>query len=191
MDRAIGLKFCSGTVACGCAPTLTLWTPLTRFMEHLELELSNNLAENSMRPVALDAATGYTSEARKLDRALQPSSRSSKPADDSKSRFATIFARSCRAWQISRSNESLNLPLAPGRLELTVGIRRWNHRAVGKTDTAQMAAHDTSVGSTQNNERCFTKIDALQKSTDHSYPLAKQIQQRKNPLHTLLCVLAV
>src|SRR5271165_3991444 len=36
-----------------CNYTLTLWTRLTRFMEHPELELSNNLAENSMRPVAL------------------------------------------------------------------------------------------------------------------------------------------
>ena len=33
--------------------TLTLWRKLTRFLEHPELELSNNLAENSMRRVAL------------------------------------------------------------------------------------------------------------------------------------------
>jgi transposase len=33
--------------------TLSLWDKLTRFMEHPEIELSNNLAENSMRPVAL------------------------------------------------------------------------------------------------------------------------------------------
>jgi hypothetical protein len=32
---------------------LTLWRKLTRFLECSELELSNNLAENSMRPVAL------------------------------------------------------------------------------------------------------------------------------------------
>ncbi len=30
--------------------TLTLWHKLTRFLEHPELELSNNRAENSMRP---------------------------------------------------------------------------------------------------------------------------------------------
>ena len=35
--------------------TLSLWEKLTRFLEHPELELSNNLAENSMRPVALEA----------------------------------------------------------------------------------------------------------------------------------------
>jgi hypothetical protein len=32
--------------------TLSLWGKLTRFLEYPELELSNNLAENSMRPVA-------------------------------------------------------------------------------------------------------------------------------------------
>jgi len=33
--------------------TLAQWKKLTRFLEHPELELSNNLAENSMRPVVL------------------------------------------------------------------------------------------------------------------------------------------
>jgi transposase len=33
--------------------TLTLWDKLNRFLEYPEIELSNNLAENSMRPVAL------------------------------------------------------------------------------------------------------------------------------------------
>jgi len=33
--------------------TLALWPKLTRFLNHAELELSNNLAENSMRGVAL------------------------------------------------------------------------------------------------------------------------------------------
>jgi transposase len=33
--------------------TLSLWRKLTRFVEYPELELSNNLAENSMRPVVL------------------------------------------------------------------------------------------------------------------------------------------
>jgi hypothetical protein len=33
--------------------TLALWRKLTRFLEFPELELSNNLAENSMRPISL------------------------------------------------------------------------------------------------------------------------------------------
>ena len=36
----------------GCSYTLRLWDKLTRFLDYPELELSNNLAENSMRPVA-------------------------------------------------------------------------------------------------------------------------------------------
>ena len=33
--------------------TINLWDKLTRFLDHPQLELSNNLAENSMRPVAI------------------------------------------------------------------------------------------------------------------------------------------
>jgi transposase len=40
-------------LAKACAYTLNLWSRLTRFLEHPEVELSTNLAENSMRPVAL------------------------------------------------------------------------------------------------------------------------------------------
>jgi hypothetical protein len=43
----------AGALAKACNYTLTLWTKLTCFLEHPGLELSNNLAENSMRPVAL------------------------------------------------------------------------------------------------------------------------------------------
>jgi transposase len=40
-------------LAKACNYTLTLWTRLSRFLEHPELELSNNSAENAIRPVAL------------------------------------------------------------------------------------------------------------------------------------------
>src|SRR6201981_3536095 len=40
-------------LAKACNYTLTLWSRLSRFLEYPELELSNNLAENAMRPVAL------------------------------------------------------------------------------------------------------------------------------------------
>ena len=35
------------------AYALSLWHKLTRFLEHPEIELSTNVAENSMRPVAI------------------------------------------------------------------------------------------------------------------------------------------
>jgi transposase len=40
-------------LAKACNYTLTRWGRLTRFLEYPEVELSNNAAENSMRPVAL------------------------------------------------------------------------------------------------------------------------------------------
>jgi transposase len=40
-------------LAKACDYTLTLWTRLSRFLEYPGLELSNNLAENAMRPIAL------------------------------------------------------------------------------------------------------------------------------------------
>ena len=43
----------SSALSKACQYVLTLWRKLTRFLEYPELELSNNLAENSMRPVAL------------------------------------------------------------------------------------------------------------------------------------------
>lgn len=43
----------AGALAKACRYTLALWQKLTRFLEYPELELSNNLAENSMRLIAV------------------------------------------------------------------------------------------------------------------------------------------
>jgi hypothetical protein len=43
----------ASTLGKAASYTLALWPRLTRFLEYAELELSNNLAENSMRGVAL------------------------------------------------------------------------------------------------------------------------------------------
>jgi hypothetical protein len=40
-------------LAKACNYTLTLWSRLTRFLNYPVLELSNNLAENAIRPVVL------------------------------------------------------------------------------------------------------------------------------------------
>jgi len=42
-----------GLLAKSCQYTLGQWTRLTRFLQYPELELSTNLAENSMRPITL------------------------------------------------------------------------------------------------------------------------------------------
>jgi transposase len=43
----------SSALGKGVNYTLSLWQKLTRFLDHAEIELSSNLAENSMRPVVL------------------------------------------------------------------------------------------------------------------------------------------
>src|SRR5580693_3137964 len=46
------ILYWDGSGLWSCA-TLTLWQRLTRFLDYPVLELSNNLAENAIRPVAL------------------------------------------------------------------------------------------------------------------------------------------
>jgi transposase len=53
IEAALSVALPSSALSKACQYTLTLWRKLTRFLEYPELELSNNLAENSMRPVAL------------------------------------------------------------------------------------------------------------------------------------------
>lgn len=53
IEAAQSVALPSSALSKACQYTLTLWTKLTRFLEYPELELSNNLAQNSMRPVAL------------------------------------------------------------------------------------------------------------------------------------------
>ena len=53
IDVARSLALPSSALSKACHYVLALWKKLTRFLEYPELELSNNLAENSMRVVAL------------------------------------------------------------------------------------------------------------------------------------------
>jgi transposase len=53
MESVLGTALPAGKLAGAAKYALTLWPKLVRFLEYPELELSNNLAENSMRPVAL------------------------------------------------------------------------------------------------------------------------------------------
>jgi hypothetical protein len=53
IDAAQSIALPSSALSKACQYALTLWKKLTRFLEYPELELSTNLAENSMRPVAL------------------------------------------------------------------------------------------------------------------------------------------
>ena len=53
IEAAQSVALPSSALSKACRYTLALWKKLTRFLEYPELELSTNLAENSMRPVAL------------------------------------------------------------------------------------------------------------------------------------------
>jgi transposase len=53
IEAAQSVALPASALSKACHYALSLWNKLTRFLEHPELELSNNLAENSMRPVAL------------------------------------------------------------------------------------------------------------------------------------------
>jgi transposase len=53
IEAAQSVALPASALSKACQYALALWRKLTRFLEYPELELSNNLAENSMRPVAL------------------------------------------------------------------------------------------------------------------------------------------
>ena len=53
IEAAQSVALPSSALSKACQYALALWKKLTRFLEYPELELSTNLAENSMRPVAL------------------------------------------------------------------------------------------------------------------------------------------
>jgi transposase len=53
IEAASRMALPSSPLAKASSYTLRLWHKLTRFLDYPELELSNNLAENSMRPVAI------------------------------------------------------------------------------------------------------------------------------------------
>jgi hypothetical protein len=53
IEAAQSVALPSSALSKACQYALTLWKKLSRFLEYPELELSTNLAENSMRPVAV------------------------------------------------------------------------------------------------------------------------------------------
>src|SRR5208283_5045838 len=61
--------------------TLSQWRKLTRFLEYPELELSNNLAENSMRPVALGRKNWNAASRRRRSRGHRRSGRVQRRGD--------------------------------------------------------------------------------------------------------------
>ena len=79
-EAAQSVALPSSALSKACQYALTLWRKLTRFLEYPELELSNNLAENSMRPVALGRKNWIQSAAHRRDLRLRRFFRSWKAA---------------------------------------------------------------------------------------------------------------
>ncbi len=99
----------SSALSKACQYAITLWRKLTRFLEYPELELSNNLAENSMRPVALGRKNWIHIGSPQADRKLQRFSRSWKAAVGCKSRCAITFPRFSPGLPISLFGASRTL----------------------------------------------------------------------------------
>jgi len=107
-------------LAQACAYTLNLWGRLTRFLEHPEVELSTNLAENSMRPVALGRRNW-----------LHLGSEQAGP------RVAAILSvvESCRR---------LKVPVRAYLASVLPGLGDWPLRRIGELTPAAWAAHHQS-----------------------------------------------
>ena len=85
-----------------CEYTIKLWNRLTRFLDHPELELSNNATETRCARWPSAARTGSTSEVSKLALGWPPSSRSLKRAADCRFRCANISVPYSLAWRTSQ-----------------------------------------------------------------------------------------
>jgi transposase len=108
----------SSALSKACQYALTLWKKLTRFLEYPELELSTNLAENSMRLVALGRKNwmhiGSPQAGPKVAAILSVV----ESCRRLKASYATISPRFSRGLAISRSGAfQISLPLceSPGR----------------------------------------------------------------------------
>src|SRR5271165_3540336 len=96
-------------------PASKYWHAFFRDSDSRRFVKKQQMQRNDFLPVEPNILGRSQTVARKLDRSLQPSSRSSKPAGDSKSLFATTSAQSCQGWATFQSTESPNSRPPPGR----------------------------------------------------------------------------
>jgi hypothetical protein len=86
--------------ACNYAPIL--WPRLTRFLEHPQLELSNNWVENSMRPVALGRKNWINIGSQEAGPRVAAILSLVEPVDASNYRSVNTWLPSCPDWPTSR-----------------------------------------------------------------------------------------
>jgi hypothetical protein len=106
----------SSALSKACQYALGLWKKLTRFLEYPESELSTNLAENSMRPVALGRKDWLHIGSPQAGPKVAAILSSWKPAVGCKSRRAVTFPRFSPGLPISRS----------GAFQTLLPLRGWH-----------------------------------------------------------------
>jgi transposase len=114
MQAASRTALPSSPLGKACSYTLRLWDKLTRLLDYPELELSTNLAENSMRPVAIGRRNWTHIGHQKADHESPRSSPSSKPAADSGSRSVSTSPPSCPGLPAHPSSDCHNSLPPPG-----------------------------------------------------------------------------
>jgi hypothetical protein len=75
---------------------LALWNKLTQFLQYPELELSNNLAENSMRPIAIGRKNWIHISSAQAGPKIAATSRWWRAAAESRSRYAITSPQCCQ-----------------------------------------------------------------------------------------------
>ena len=128
-------------LAKACDYTLTLWSRLSRFLEYPELELSNNLAENAMRPVALGRRNWIHVGSKEAGPRVAAIISIVETCRRRACRSATTSALSSRAWPTFRSIEFLNSRPALGRSgsnRRSIEVRRRRNPVLGKTLTVNL-----------------------------------------------------
>jgi transposase len=94
------------------AYTLNMWPKLRRFFDHGHVELSNNLAENSMRPVAFGRKNWPHVGSGTADRRSRRFCRWSSPASGWAFRSRTTCSTCCPAWHGPRPKARASRPHA-------------------------------------------------------------------------------
>ena len=100
IQAARGDALPKSALAKACNYTLTLWQRLIRFLENPVLELSNNLAENAIRPVALGRRNWIHIGSKEAGPRVAAIISVVETCRHLKSPSATIWAQSCPGWVI-------------------------------------------------------------------------------------------
>ncbi len=154
VEEASGKALPASALGRAAKYTLALWPRLTRFLEHPELELSNNLAENSMRPVALGRKNWIHPGSKDAGPKVAAILSISKPAADCRSPRGPTSPLSCPVWQVSQSQDFRNSRRWLGPRDANGGLFTTCQTGFALTDTDLIPlAERASFGARARNRR--------------------------------------